>query len=113
MAARAAAAQATTRQQDSRLKMTREKETFKFESFINVEGEDRKCYVKCNVNYERLTYKATPVITLVHDWNKDVAAEFNNLIAAAVEECKARLALYREEAGIGTQGDLFGEPAEA
>lgn len=110
---RAAAAQATTKQQDSRLKMTREKETFKFEAFINVEGEDRKCYVKCSVNYERLTYKVTPVITLVHDWNDEVAEEFNNLIAAGVNECKSRLAVYREEAGIGTQGDLFGEPSES
>lgn len=111
--ARAAAAQATAKQQDSRLKMTREKETFKFEAFVNIEGEDRKCYAKCSVNYERLTYKVTPVITLVHDWNDEVAEEFNNLIAAGVDECKSRLAVYREEAGIGTQGDLFGEPSES
>ena len=111
--ARAAAAQATAKQQDSRLKMTREKETFKFEAFVNIEGEDRKCYAKCSVNYERLTYKVTPAITLVHDWNDEVAEEFNNLIAAGVDECKSRLAVYREEAGIGTQGDLFGEPSES
>ena len=97
------------------LKMTREKETFKFEGiFNNDNGEDVKCYVKCSVNYERLTYKCQPVVSLVHGWNSDVADTFNDLISAGVDECKTRLAKYREEAGIGTQTDLFdGEAAQS
>lgn len=99
---------------DSRVKMTREKETFKFETFVNIDGEDRKLYAKCSVNYERLTYKVQPIITIIHGWDNDVAAEFDILVDNAVHECKERLASYREEAGIGTQGDLFGdEPDEA
>ncbi len=95
-------------------KMTREKETFKFEGFFNNDnGEDVKCYAKCSVNYERLTYKVSPVITLSHGWGGEVADTFNELTAAAVQECKNRLDKYREESGIGTQRDLFeqGEPA--
>lgn len=89
------------------LKMTREKETFKLESFVNVESTDVKCYAKCSVNYERLTYKVQPIITLVHDWNDDVKETFNDLTAEGVAECKRRLQQHREEAGIGTQADLF------
>lgn len=96
------------------MKMTREKETFKLEDFTNVDGEDVKCYVKCSVNYERLTYKAQPIITLVHGWDSDVQDTFNELTHEAVAECKRRLDKYREEAGIGTQQELvFGEPASA
>jgi hypothetical protein len=85
------------------IKMTREKETFKFEDFVNINSEDVKCYV----NYERLTFKVQPVVTLVHGWDEGVQEVFSELIFAGVEECKARLQKYREEAGIGTQTDLF------
>lgn len=96
------------------MKMTREKETFKLEDFANSNGEDVKCYAKCAVNYERLTYKVQPIVTLVHDWNEDVQEVFNELTAEGVAECKRRLDKYREEAGIGTQQELFaGEPASA
>lgn len=89
------------------VKMTREKETFKLEAIVNLDQSDTKCYVKCSVNYERLTYKVQPIITLVHDWNEDVQDTFNELTAEGVAECKRRLSQYREEAGIGTQADLF------
>ena len=96
----------------SGLKMTREKETFKFEDYVNVDSTDVKCYAKCSVNYERLAYKVQPIITLVHGWDSDVRDTFDNLTHAGIEECKARLQQYIEEAGIGTQGDLFeGEKA--
>lgn len=88
-------------------RMTREKETFKFEDHVNVESTDVKCYVKCSVNYERLTYKVQPVITLVHGWDEDVQDTFSGLVTSGVNECKRRLDQYREEAGIGTQKDLF------
>lgn len=97
----------------SGLKMTREKETFKLESFVNVESTDVKCYAKCSVNYERLTYKVQPIITLVHNWDKDVRDTFNDLTAEGVSECKRRLEQHREEAGIGTQGDLFEQDGES
>lgn len=95
------------------VKMTREKETFKLEAIVNLDQSDTKCYAKCSVNYERLTYKVQPIITLVHDWNEDVRDTFNELTAEGVAECKRRIGQYREEAGIGTQADLFdqGEPA--
>lgn len=95
------------------MKMTREKETFKLEAIVNLDSSDTKCYAKCSVNYERLTYKVQPIITLVHDWNEDVRDTFNELTAEGVAECKRRLGQYREESGIGTQADLFeqGEPA--
>ncbi len=96
----------------SGLRMTREKETFKYEDYANLSGSDTKCYVKCSVNYERQTYKVQPIITLVHDWNDDVRKVFLNLIANGVAECKKRLDQYREESGIGTQKDLFEETGE-
>lgn len=97
----------------SGIRMTREKETFKLESIVNIDGTDVKCYVKCSTNFERLTYKVSSIVTLVHDWSEDVRDTFDDLIHRGVEECKKRLSQYREESGIGTQGDLFGEPAEA
>lgn len=102
-----------TSARDAHVKMTREKETFKFETFVNIDGEDVKMYAKCSVSYERLTYKIQPVITLIHGWDSEVAAEFDILVDNAVAECQERLAKYREESGIGTQGDLFGEPSES
>lgn len=96
-----------------KFRMTREKETFRMEEMVNLDGTDVKCYVKCSVNYERLIYKVQPVITLSHDWGDDVRKTFSEIIAAGVAECKDRLAKYREETGLGTQPELFGvgEPA--
>lgn len=87
--------------------MIREKETFRLEGFTSIDGEDVKCYVKASVNYERLTYKVQPIITLIHGWGKEIAQAFTDLVQQGIEECKARLEQYREEVGIGTQGDLF------
>ena len=95
------------------VKMTREKETFKLEAIVNIGSSDTKCYAKCSVNYEALTYKVQPIVTLVHDWNEDVRDTFNELTAKGVVECKNRLTQYREEAGIGTQADLFEGTAAA
>ena len=93
-------------------RMTREKETFKFEEHVNVDSSDVKCYVKCSVNYERLTYKVQPIVTLVHGWQEEVQHVFLSLVSAGVQECKRRLDQYREETGIGTQKDLFEETGE-
>lgn len=94
-------------------RIIREKETFKTESIVNVDGEDVRFHVKTSVNYERLTFKITPIITMIHGDGED----FEKAVRAAVRECrneaKARLSQYREETGIGTQTDLFAPEASA
>ena len=93
----------------SKATMIREKETFRTEQIINIEGEDVKFYVKSSVNYERLTYKVQPVITMIHSLGDDVNKAIISSVGQAVTECRNRLAKYREEVGIGNQGDLFGQ----
>lgn len=88
----------------------REKETFRMEGMVNLDGTDTTCYVKASVNYERMSYKVQPVVTLSHGWDNHVADTFNSLVQDAVEECTDRLRVYREEAGIGTQVDMFDQP---
>lgn len=92
-------------------KIIREKESFRTEAIINVDGEDVKLYAKASVNYERLTYKVQPILTLIHGFGKEVQKAIIDVLRTCRDECETRLATYREEAGIGTQGDLFGEPA--
>lgn len=94
--------------------MVREKEVFRFEGMVNVDGTDVRCYVKAAVNYERLTHKVTPVITYSHGWvdNADVRDLFRELTTGAVSECVRRLEVYRGEMGIGAQGDLFENAAQ-
>lgn len=88
-------------------RIIREKETFRTETIVNVDGEDIKFYTKSSVNYERLTFKVQPVITLVHGSGKDMDGAILDCVKECRDECKKRLDVYREEAGIGTQGDLF------
>lgn len=95
----------------NQLKLIREKETFRYEHYVDVDGEDVKVYVKASVNYERLTYKVQPVITMIHGFGEDVQQGMLDAVSAARTECENRLAKYREEAGIGHQGDLFGDSA--
>lgn len=93
-------------------RMIREKETFRTEQVVNIDGDDVRFFCKCSVNYERLTYKVQPIITLVHGDSKEFDKAILESVRECRSECKRRLDVYREEAGIGTQGDLFaGEPA--
>lgn len=88
-------------------RVIKEKETFRTEQIVNIEGNDVKFYVKSTVNYERLTYKVQPVITTVHGDDEQVDQAILQSVRECRNECKALLAQYREETGIGTQGDLF------
>lgn len=94
-------------------RIIKEKETFRTESIVNIDGTDVKFYTKSSVNYERLSYKVQPVITMVHDESEDIDKAILAAKKQCVTECKSRLSKYRDETGIGTQGDLFskGEPA--
>jgi len=97
-------------------RIIREKETFRTETIVNLDGQDVKFYTKSSVNYERLSYKVQPIITMVHGDSQDVDNALLEAKRQCIAECKTRLAQYREETGIGTQGDLFdygalGEPS--
>ena len=96
-------------------RVIKEKETFRTEQVVNIDGNDVKFYVKSTVNYERLTYKVQPVITLVHGDDEQVDKAIIESVRECRNECKDRLAQYREETGIGTQADLFASstPAES
>ena len=91
----------------------REKETFRYEVMLNIDGHDTRIYVKANINFEKLTFKVTPTITLRHGWGKDVKDEFLAGIAACRERCEEMLAAYRNEYNIGDQQDLFVPGGEA
>lgn len=102
----------------SKRPMVREKESFRYQVIVNVDQTDTRLYVKCVVNYERLTYKIQPVITLVHKWGEEQELEDSllNAIGECKDECESRLATYRNEVGLGNQGDMFaqevvGEPS--
>ena len=95
-------------------RIIKEKETFRTEQIVNIDGQDVKFYVKSSINYERLTYKVQPIITLIHGDSEEVDQAIIHSVRESREECKTLLANYREESGLGTQGDLFGgAPAEA
>ena len=88
-------------------RVVREKETFRTEQIVNIDGVDVKFYVKSSVNYERLSYKVQPVITMSHGDSDEVDEAMKISVRECRNQCKARLAQYREDAGIGTQTDLF------
>ena len=88
-------------------RVIKEKETFRTEQVVNIDGTDVKFYVKSTVNYERLTYKVQPISTLVHGDDEQVDQAIINSVRECRNECKNLLSQYREESGIGTQTDLF------
>jgi len=87
----------------SNIKLVREKETFRSETLVDVDGSEVKLYVKSSVNYERLTFKVQPVLTLVHEFGEEVQEALVEACAAARAECMARLDKYRSEVGVGRQ----------
>ncbi len=84
----------------SNIKLVREKETFRSETLVDVDGSEVKLYVKSSVNYERLTFKVQPVLTLVHDFREEVQEALVEACVAAHAECMARLDKYRSEVGV-------------
>lgn len=88
-------------------RVIKEKETFRTEQIVNIDGQDVKFFVKSTVNYERLTYKVQPIITLIHGDDEDVDRAIIESVRDCRQECQARLAQYREETGLGTQTDMF------
>lgn len=92
----------------------REKETLRTKITVNIEGIDTDLFVKSNINYERLTYKVTPVITMQHGFGTDLQKALKESVEKCRVECIERLEAYREAAGLGTQQELtFDAPASA
>jgi len=89
----------------------REKEAFRWEIMVNIDGHDTRVYVKATVNYETQSYKIHPVITMTHGWDEEVQEQFIAGIEDCKEECEERLSRYRGEIGSGAQGDLFAQGA--
>lgn len=94
------------------MQTVKEKLTFKLRETVDVGGENGSSmqvdlYVKCSVNFEKSTYKVTPVITTQHGTD---AAFFKSVAAvshAAAVECKKELDLYAASIpGGGVQGEL-------
>lgn len=95
-------------------RVIREKETFRTESVFNIDGEDIKMCAKATVNYERLSFKVQPILTMIHGSGKETDQAMKEVARSARVECENRLSTYREEAGIGSQTELEfgqGEPA--
>jgi hypothetical protein len=91
--------------------MIREKETFKLQ--ITILNEEVTLYSKCSVNYERLTFKVTPILTMSHGKIEHFVDELAVLLENSRAECLLRLEKYRSENGIGLQGDLFDNEPES
>ena len=87
-------------------RIIREKETFRTEQVLNVGGEDVKMYAKASVNYERLSFKVQPILTMVHGSGKETDQAMKEVAGLARAECQTRLAQYRDEAGIGSQTEF-------
>lgn len=88
-----------------------EKQTFHALVLVDTERGEVKIYVKCAVNYQRMSQKCQAVFTGIHkgiDFN-DAAMEAKDQAAA---HCEELLASYRNAYGIGDQPDLFSQPAE-
>lgn len=89
-------------------RIVREKETFRTEQIIDLDGQDVRFYVKASVNYERMSYKVQPIITMIHGEDSAILDKaILDSIQSARLECETRLESYRQSAGIGAQGDLF------
>lgn len=94
--------------------VVREKETFRWEVILDIEGHDTWVYVKASVNYERQSFKITPIITLIHGWDDDVQEQFLQGIEDCRAECERRLEAFRGEVGAGKQHTMdFGTAASA
>ena len=78
-------------------RVIKEKETFRTEQIVNIDGQDVKFYVKSTVNYERLTYKVQPIITLSHGDDQAVDKAIIDSVRECRNECKSRLFQYRED----------------
>jgi hypothetical protein len=88
-----------------------EKETFRTDGYVS-DQEDLKFIIKATVNYERLTYKVTPVMTTSHEIDDDFIDALSDGVTQATEECQKRLASHRNAHGIGQQTELdFNAPA--
>ena len=89
-----------------------EKETFRTDGYVNNDQEDVKFVVKATVNFERLTYKVTPIITTSHEIDQDFTDSLADAVKQATAECQKRLAQFRNAYGIGQQTELdFNAPA--
>lgn len=90
----------------------REKLSLKFRETIEVDKSQVDLYVKCSVNFEKGTYKVTPVITTQHGTDAAVFNKMRDMALSAATICKHELSEYALESGQGVQGDLFDQPAE-
>jgi len=90
----------------------KEKLSLKFRETIEVDKSQVDLYVKCSVNFEKGTYKVTPVITTQHGTDAAVFNKMRDMALSAANICKRELAEYALESGQGVQGDLFDQPAE-
>lgn len=81
--------------------------TFRTETVLNIDGVDVILYVNSSVNYERLTYKVEPIITMVHGSFEHYSTALSKCLTAATENCKRLLFAHREAHGLGTQAGLF------
>lgn len=84
----------------------REKESFRWEVMLDIDGHETRVYIKGSVNYERQTFKVTPVITMVHGWDEEVQDQFLSGIEDCRTECERRLSQYRGETGAARQPEL-------
>ncbi len=87
----------------------KEKLPLKFRETIEADKSQVDLYVKCSVNFEKGTYKVTPVITTQHGTERAAFAKMQEVALQAAIFCKAELDAYALETGTGVQGDLFAQ----
>lgn len=87
------------------IKLVPEKQTFRAEVMVDVDGQDVRFYAKCTVNFERMTQKVTPIVTTIHE-----GEDFKEALVEVVETCQSHciglLEKHRQAHGLGRQGEL-------
>lgn len=96
----------------SNITIVPEKQTFHALVLVDTEGGEVKIYVKCAVNYQRMSHKCQAVFTGIHNGSRfnDAAMQAKDRAAA---HCEELLASHRGAYGLGEQGKLFSAPAES
>jgi hypothetical protein len=92
------------------MQTVKEKLSFKLRETVEIDGQQMDFFTKCSVNFEKGTYKVTPVVTTQHGTDTDFFETVAAVAQSAAIECKKELDAYNQSMGIGVQGDLFAQP---
>ncbi len=96
-----------------KMRQVKEKENWKTVETVQMENEQVDMFVKYAINYEKMTYKVTPIITGAHGTDEDTFLIMAEAARAAAVECERLLREHLfETPGAAVQGDLFAQKIE-